>query len=298
MVFKSGYVALVGRPNAGKSTLLNVLLEEVLSIVTHKPQTTRHRITGIVNHDDAQIIFLDTPGIHESTKALNVAMNQVIDRVLEDADIICLLIPANSREFNFSSTLLKQLAGKRCIAVMTKSDLIQMNQYEAIATRIRAKLSIDEIIFISAQKKNGLDILFNSIKSHLPEGPKYFPEDVYTEQSTRFIVSELIREQVFLQLGQEIPYSCAVSIEMYEDPKHDSDLTRIHAAIVVERTSQKSMVIGKKGSRIKKIGERSREKIQDLIQGKVFLKLFVKVEKNWTKDDRQINDLGFSDQVN
>jgi len=297
MVFKSGYVALIGCPNVGKSTLLNAILGEQLSIVTQKPQTTRHRITGILNFADAQIIFLDTPGYHRSEKLLNKAMNEIVESVWHDADVVCLMIAADQRDERIERELFDKIGPAKCILVINKADLISTDEFKGIAKRYRDEWGAKELVILSALKGEGVTTLVEAIKEKLPEGPPYFPQDEYTEHPVRFLAAELIREQVFLQMQQEIPYSAAVEIEEFKDPTESDTITRIRAAIVVEKDSQKAMVIGRGGKRIKEIGKRARGKIEELVGGKVFLELFVKVEKNWTKDPNEIRRLGYARQM-
>jgi GTP-binding protein Era len=296
-VFHAGYVALVGRPNAGKSTLLNKILGEQLAIVTRKAQTTRHRIMGVHHEKDAQIVFLDTPGYHHSDKPLNKAMNEIVDHVLDDADIICLIIPADQDQLDIERGLFQRIGADRCIVVVNKADLLDKDEFDARAHLFRENWGVKELVILSALKGEGVPTLLESLAERLPEGMPFYPDDVYTDHSVRFITAELIREQVFLQLQEELPYSTAVEIEQFQDATQGDPITRILASIVVERESQKAMVIGKGGARIKEIGKQSRKKIEELVEGKVFLKLNVRVEKNWTKDPARIKRLGYTSQM-
>ncbi|HPW45567.1 MAG TPA: GTPase Era [bacterium] len=296
--FKSGYVAIIGRPNAGKSTLINAILGERLSIVTEKPQTTRHRIRGLLNDAGSQIIFFDTPGYHRSHKPLNEAMNDIVDSVINDADVVCLLIPANHvDEDGIEKGLFERIGSERALIVINKADLVSHAELETKILKYRDAWGAKELMVISALQKIGMGELVEAIKGRLPEGPKYFPDDIFTDHSVRFLVAELIREQLFLQMHQELPYSAAVEIEEFTDATEDDPIFRIKAAIIVEKDSQKGMVIGKGGTRIKEIGSRSREAIEELVGGKVFLQLFVRVEYNWTKDPGSIRKFGYTNQV-
>lgn len=296
--FKSGYVAIIGRPNAGKSTLINAILGERLSIVTEKPQTTRHRIRGLLNDAGSQIIFLDTPGYHRSHKPLNEAMNEIVDSVINDADVVCLLIPANCMDDDgIEKGLFDRIGSERALIVINKADLIPHAELETKILKYRDAWGAKELIVISALQKIGMGELIDAIKGRLPEGPKYFPDDIFTDHSVRFLAAELIREQLFLQMHQELPYAAAVEIEEFSDATEDDPIFRIKAAIIVEKDSQKGMVIGKGGTRIKEIGSRSRKAIEDLVGGKVFLQLFVRVEHNWTKDPDSIRKFGYTNQV-
>lgn len=297
MIFRSGYVAIIGRPNVGKSTLLNSILGEQLSIVTEKPQTTRHRIVGILNAENAQMIFLDTPGYHRSEKPLNAAMNEIVDSVSDDADVVCLMMAADQTDADIEKELFDRIGASKCVLVINKADLISKDLFDGLAKKYRDEWGVEEIVILSALTRDGVKTLTDSIRERLPEGPPFFPDDIYTEHSVRFLVAELIREQVFLQMQQEIPYSAAVEIELFRDPAEGNPITRIRAAIIVEKDSQKAMVIGKGGRRIKEIGRRSREKIERLVEGKVYLELFVRVEKNWTKDREKIRKFGYTNQL-
>lgn len=297
MAFRSGYVAIVGRPNVGKSTLMNAILGERLSIVTEKPQTTRHRIAGILTEADFQMIFLDTPGYHRSVKPLNRVMNDIVDAVTRDADVVCLLVAAGDREWEIERGLFDRIGAKRCVVVVNKSDLITRNKFDAIAAKFRDEWGAKELAIVSALKGDGVRTLIEAMRERLPEGEALYPDDIYTDRPVRFLAAELIREQVFLQMRQEIPYSAAVEIEEFKDRADGDPITRIRAAIIVEKESQKAMVIGRSGSRIKEIGKRSRLKIEDLVGGKVYLELFVRVESDWTKDRDLIRRLGYTDQM-
>lgn len=291
MTFKSGYVALIGRPNVGKSTLLNAILGEHLAIVTPKPQTTRHRITGILNQEDAQIVFLDTPGYHRSEKPINQVMNEVVDSVIYDADCVCIMVEAGQKDTEIEKELFDRIGPDRSIVVVNKADRINRSRYEGVATKFRNDWGAKELVILSALKNEGVITLIDAIKGRMPEGGPLFPDDIYTTHPVRFIAAEIIREQVFLQMQQEIPYSTAVCIEEFKDATEENPITRIKAAIIVEKQSQKGMVIGKGGLRIREIGKRARLKIEEMVGTKVYLELFVKVEENWTKDSEKIREL-------
>jgi GTP-binding protein Era len=297
MTFRSGFAAIIGRPNVGKSTLLNSLLGERLAAVTKKPQTTRHKISGIYNSDDAQIVFLDTPGYHHSRKPLNRVMNEIVDSVAQDADVVLIMVEANKQGGDIERKLFDRIGADRCIVVANKSDLVNPTHFEDLSAHFRDEWKAKEMVFISALTGEGVVALIKAIKERLPEGEPFYPTDIYTSHPVRFIAAEIIREEVFLQMQQEIPYSAAVEIEEFKDPKKEGDITCIRAAIVVERETQKGMVVGKRGARIKEIGTKARKKIEDLVGGKVFLELRVRVEKDWTKDEDSIHKLGYSTQI-
>ena len=297
MSFKTGYAAIIGRPNAGKSTLLNAIIGEKLSIVTKKPQTTRHRISGILNEENAQIIFLDTPGYHHSSKPLNQAMNEIVASVMGDTDCVCLLIEAGRDDLDVEQELFKRITPERAIIVVSKSDTIDRSRFDAIAKMFRNDWGVRELVILSALKNEGVTTLIDAIRERLPEGVPLFPTDSYTEHPVRFIAAELIREQLFLQMQQEIPYSAAVVIDEFRDATEEKPVTFISAAVIIERESQKGMVIGKGGRRIKEVGKRARAAIEALVGGKVFLELTARVETDWTKDREMIEKFGYAKQL-
>lgn len=287
MAFRCGSVAIIGRPNVGKSTLLNAILGEKVSIVTPKPQTTRHQITGILNKPDAQIIFIDTPGYHHSTKPLNQMMNEMVSSAISDADIVCLMVEADAKEIE--RELFERIGPDRSIIVVNKADKIKRERYAEIASSYR-DLGIKELVIISALKNEGVGELIDILRTRLPEGEALFPTDAYTTEKVRFMTAELIRQEVFLQMRQEIPYSAAVEIEKFKEPDEKNRVTIIEASIIVEKESQKGMVVGKGGARIKEIGVKARQAIEDLIQEKVYLTLNVKVVKNWTTREDKLKE--------
>ncbi len=287
---KSGYVSIIGRPNSGKSTLLNKILGEELSIVTPKAQTTRHKVVGIHNLPGAQIVFLDTPGFHESEKAINKYMMEVVEHAIKDADVICVVIDVIKDHEKGTSfvELLKNVDKSKVILAINKLDTILDRPWETIIADYQARYEGYQVVGISAKSGHGVNELIDLMADPLPEGEPFYPDNIYTEHPVRFLVAETIREQIIYQMHQEIPHSIAVEIEDYKEEDH---IHRIHAAIVVDKDSQKGMIIGKGGHQIKKIGEAARAKIEALVGIKVFLKLFVKVEKNWTKDPQAIKRL-------
>jgi GTP-binding protein Era len=284
--FKSGFVAIVGRPNAGKSTLINGLVGEKVSIVTPVPQTTRNRILGIVNRPDAQIVFMDTPGIHKPLSRLNEAMMGFVRQALEERDLALLIVDARERfgkGDEFALTLLKQYAPKT-ILLLNKIDLMNKTRLLPLIDRYSKLHEFEEIIPISALRGEGISEVMNAVLKYLPEGPQYFPPEVYTDQPERFLASEIIREKVIRHTKQELPYVTAVLIDEFEEGE---TITRIHATIVVERESQKPIVIGARGSMLKQVGSEARQELERLFPPKVFLELYVKVERDW-RDNRAV----------
>lgn len=290
-MFHCGYVSIVGQPNVGKSTLLNALLGEKLSIVTDKPQTTRHRILGILNRPDAQILFLDTPGIHESKKLLNEVMVEAALRTLGDADVILHLIFPRAAIAAQDLEIARRVkeTEKPYFVLINKVDEVEKEKLLPIIQKVQEALGPEQIIPISALKSDGLDLLLNLLEEKLPEGVALYPKDQYTEHDTRFLCGEIVREKATELLHQEIPYALAAQVEDY---KEEPGMDRIHVTLFVEKPSQKGIVIGAGGAMLKKIGQMARLDMEKMLGKKVFLELFVKVSENWTKDERRLRELG------
>jgi len=291
--FKSGFVAIIGRPNAGKSTLLNTLLGEKVAIISNKPQTTRNRILGIKNQPAGQIIFLDTPGIHQARSKLNQAMVKVALATYNEVDVICFLIEADRPDQEENDYILETLNQVKnpVLLVINKIDLVPKGDLLPIIDNYSRLRPFEQIIPLSALLGDGVDVLLAELIQILPEGPKLFPEDMITDLPERFLAAELIREKVFLLTREEIPYSTAVVVEEFKE-KAEKNLIVIKAAIQVERESQKGILIGGKGRMLKEIGRLARKEIEALLGAKVFLELWVKVEKNWREDPRALRRLG------
>ena len=300
--FRSGFVTIVGRPNAGKSTLLNKLVGEKVAIVTHKPQTTRHRIQGIVNakprknRPAAQIVFVDTPGIHKPDSQLGKRMMQEVYDALQSRDLILLIVDASAKfgtGDQFALDLVKRAAAPT-VLLLNKIDLVEKNKLLPLIDSYRQLHTFEEVIPISARKGSGTEELLDAVAKHLPRGPKYFAGDEITDQPLRVLAAEIIREKVLMHLGEEVPYASAVVVEKYEDqPK----LARISAAIFVERDGQKAIVIGKGGAMLKKIGSSARFELEKLTGTKVFLELFVKVAADWRSSKRFVEELDWRKQM-
>lgn len=296
---RSGMVAIVGPPNAGKSTLMNELLEQKISIVSPKPQTTRNRILGIMNGPEYQIVLLDTPGLHKAREPLNQEMVRIALESLHEVDAVLYLIDVSlplpeKLKAEKGQELTGYMEQVRCpvILVLNKVDLLNKEKLLAMIQTYAEFFPFHAIIPISALTGDGTDRLLAELLAVLPIGPRYYPEDIPTDATERFLVAEIIREKVFLLTGEEVPYSTAVLIESFkEDPV--KGLITIHAAIVLERESQKGIVIGKGGLKLKSIGTAARKDIEKLLDQKVLLKLWVKVRKNWSRDEKFLKELGF-----
>lgn len=288
-VFRSGYVALIGRPNVGKSTLLNNILGEKVSIVTSKPQTTRRRITGIKTLKDCQIIFIDTPGIHKPLHKLGEFMVYEAIESLKDVDLILFVV--EPKEFGggdrFILDLIKK-SEKRCILIINKVDLIKKVELLPLIESFNRLHSFDAIIPLSALNKEDVAIVTIEIAKRLPEGPRYYPEDTITDQYERFIASEIIREKIMERTEEEVPHS--VAVEMVKWKEEDGKIF-ISANILVEREGQKGIIIGKGGMRLKEIGKDARLEIERLTGKKVYLELWVKVREKWRSDERFLKEL-------
>jgi GTP-binding protein Era len=345
MAFRSGFVSIIGRPNAGKSTLLNALLGQKLAIVTHKPQTTRTRIHGVLEvplkkksktdpgHPAAQIILVDTPGVHKPETQLDRRMMQEVHDALESRDAVLFLVDATHRlprlekssdanpgkpspksftatrralsaaEDDFALSLIKKL---ECpiILVLNKMDAVRKEELLPLIAHWSALHPFADVIPISARKKEGLDLLLDKTVAQLKEGQRYFPKHQLTDQPERFLVAELIREKILLLTGEEVPYSTAVVIERYEEPasmKKTRDgklpVTKIAAAVYCEREGQKAILIGKQGDMLKRIGTAARKEIESLLGTRVFLELFVKVQQEWRSSRGFVEDLDWRRQL-
>jgi len=292
--FKSGYVAIAGTPNAGKSTLLNRMLGEKISITSKKPQTTRNRILGVLHKPDAQMVFFDTPGVFHAKDQLNKRIVDAAFSAMADADLILVVIDVAHPDIDAERLLVKRLRdqNKPVVLALNKIDLIEKSGLLESIDKWSGTYQFHDVVPISA--KNGIQIneLILAMVSILPQGPPYFPEDTLTDASERFLAAEMIREQVFRLTGEEIPYATAVTVDAFKE-KSRGNILKIEATIHLERDSQKGIVIGKSGSKLKQIGVRSREQIEHMLGTKVYLKLFVRVQKNWRKNTKAIRKFGY-----
>lgn len=292
---KCGYVAVIGRPNVGKSTLINQIVGEKVSIVTAKPQTTRHQILAIHTSSEGQILFIDTPGMHVGhTKALNKYMNRAAASAVVDVDLILFLVES-LRWTKDDEQALKALQHTKTpvILIVNKADLVKRKeQLLPYADKIFKQYDFEDIYYISASKGKGVKDLEAKIYQHLPESENFYQEDQLTDKSTKYLVSELIREQLMLRLHQEIPYSVTVEVESFKDK---GNIVHIHALIWAEREIQKNMIIGKQGETLKKVGSLARREIELLVGKKVHLKLWARVKSAWANNDRLLQQLGYKD---
>jgi GTP-binding protein Era len=295
MGFRSGFVAIIGRPNVGKSLLLNRFCQRKVAIISEKPQTTRNRITGVAHLPKAQVVFIDTPGIHDPPKLLNEYMVRVAKGVLEEVDAILWVLDA-SEPLKEDDQLIQKLLEKvetPVLAVLNKIDLLPVKEaLLEIIDGIRELRSFSEVVPVSALTGNSVEDLLKILPAYLPEGPQYFPADMVTDQPEPFIIAEFIREKVMNLTHQEIPYATAVVVDDMEW-EEEQNLLRVEAIVYVERESQKGIIIGKGGEMLKRIGQAARVELEALFGAKLFLKIWVKVRKNWSKDQAALRRLGY-----
>ena len=294
MVHKSGFVNIVGNPNVGKSTLMNALVGERLSIITSKAQTTRHRILGIVNGEDFQMVYSDTPGVLSPNYRLQEKMLEFSRSALVDADVLLYVTEPQDtadRNADFLEKVKKMAAaGTRVFLIINKIDLTTQETLESLVAFWQAQLPESTVFPISAQERFGVAQLFDAIKEALPVGPPFFPKDQLTDKPARFFVDEIIREKILLNYDKEIPYSVEVEVESF---KEEEKIIRIDAVIYCERDSQKGILIGKAGSALKRVGSQARKDIEEFFQKPVFLQLFVKVDKDWRSNTSRLKHYGY-----
>jgi GTP-binding protein Era len=292
--FRSGFVSIVGRPNVGKSTLLNSILGQKVAIASPKPQTTRNKILGIYNHAQGQVLYLDTPGLHRAKGLLNKYMVDQALAACNDVDAILFLVEATDSLGGGDDFILELLAkGKgRVILVINKVDLIERPKLLPLIEAYAGRFPFEAIIPVSALTGEGVEDLNKTVMALLPQGPQYYPEDMVTDLPERFIVAEMVREQVLKQVHEEIPYGVAVVVESFEE-KPEKNLVVIQAVVNLERESHKKIVLGKGGTKIRSIGKAARFDMERMLGTRVFLELFVRVEKNWTQSKRMLKDFGY-----
>ncbi|MEN1970681.1 GTPase Era [Lentibacillus sp. N15] len=291
--FKSGFIAIIGRPNVGKSTFMNRVIGQKIAIMSDKAQTTRNKIQGVLTEEDAQIVFIDTPGIHKPKHRLGDFMVQIAENTLNEVDAVLFMINAKEGYGRGDQYILDRLqqVKKPVFLIINKMDLIPKEDLFPLIDLYRGKYEFEEIIPISALEGNNVAHLLGVIKTHLPAGPQYYPTDQVTDHPERFIIGELIREKVLQLTREEIPHSIAVVIENIE--KRESNAIFIQATVITERKSQKGILIGKQGKMLKEIGKRARADIEALLGTRVYLELWIKVQDNWRNRQSQLRDLGF-----
>jgi GTPase len=290
--FRSGYVSIIGQPNVGKSTLLNSVLGEKIAIVAPKPQTTRNKIIGVKNIPDAQIVFIDTPGIHKPRHKLGETMVRTTMDALNEVDVILFMVePIEPKRGDIA--IINLLKTIRCpvFLLINKIDTVRKQDILPVIDHFKELCSFKEIIPLSAIKQDGVGLLLTKICEYLPAGPRYYPEDIMTDQMERFMVSEIIREKIVSLTEEELPYSVAVEVVQWKE--REDGLISISCNIYIERDGQKAIIIGKKGSMLKTVGSAARVDIEKLLHTRVFLELWVKVRKNWRNDDQALKELGY-----
>ena len=294
-MFKSGFISIMGRPNAGKSTLLNAVLGEKIAAVSSKPQTTRTQIMGVLTEEDCQFVFVDTPGIHKPKNKLGKFMMKEVEAGSDEADVVLYMVDASVYNFERETEVLDTIKSNNIILVINKTDKVEKESILPIIAQLSSHRNFLEIMPVSALKKDGLEKLLEIIKDKLPEGPKFFPDDTLTDQPEKQIAAEFIREKLMRNLNDEIPFGIAVTTDLmkYDEEK---DLTKITATIYCERDSHKAIIIGKKGEMLKKIGSQARHDLEKFTRSKVFLELWVKVKDNWRNSDMMLKNFGYKEQ--
>lgn len=295
--FKSGFVSIIGRPNVGKSTFLNRVIGQKIAIMSDKPQTTRNKVQGVLTQDNSQTIFIDTPGIHKPKHKLGEFMLKVSRNALKEVDAIMFMVNAEEKRGKGDEYILEMLEGNTTpvFLIINKIDQVHPDALEGIINSYKDKFDFAEIIPISALRGNNIENLLTTIEKYLPEGPMYYPADQVTDHPERFIISELIREKVLHHTREEIPHSIAVVIDKIKRDEENENMIRVQATIMVERDSQKGIVIGKRGALLKQVGTEARKDIEMLLGSKIYLELWVKVQKDWRNKQGNLRDFGFRD---
>ncbi|MDQ5987471.1 MAG: GTPase Era [Syntrophus sp. SKADARSKE-3] len=295
-MFKSGFIGIVGRPNVGKSTLLNAVIGDKIAIATHKPQTTRNRITAIKNIAGGQLVFIDTPGIHRASTLLGHSMVDAARSVFDSVDIILFLIEAPAGILPDDRAILETLQGAALpvILIINKIDLVEKPRLLPLIDEANHLFPFLSIIPMSALQTDGIHALIEEIRKALPEGQPFFPEEMFTDRSERFIAAETIREKIMLMTHKEVPYATAVTVDSFKEDEA-KNLIRIAATITVEKESQKGIIIGKGGAMLKKIGTQARQEMEKFFAARIFLELFVRVRKDWTHNEKLLKEFGYKE---
>ncbi len=294
-MFKSGFVSIMGRPNAGKSTLLNGFLGQKIAAVSPKPQTTRAQITGVVTNESSQLVFIDTPGIHTPKNKLGQFMVNEAYAGVDGADVVLYMVAADKCIFDADLEIIKKINCENIILVINKTDIVEKETILPLIAQFSTAHSFKEIVPVSAFKKDGVEELMALVEKYLPEGPKFFPDDTLTDQPEKQICAEFIREKLMRNLNSEIPYGTAVVIEKMKYDR-DKNLTSIEATIFCERDSHKAIIIGKNGEMLKKVGTSARYDIQKFTGGKVYLNLWVKVKEKWRNSEVSLKNFGYTEK--
>lgn len=295
--YKSGFISIIGRPNVGKSTFLNRVIGQKIAIMSDKPQTTRNKVQGVLTTNDSQMIFIDTPGIHKPKHKLGDFMLKVSKNTLREVDVIMFMVNAEQKLGKGDEFILEMLAGNPTpvFLVINKIDQVHPDELIGIIDSYKERYNFAEIVPISALQGNNVENLLTTLTKYLPEGPQYYPADQVTDHPERFIISELIREKVLHLTREEVPHSIAVVIDKIRRDEENEDKIHVAATIIVERDSQKGIVIGKRGALLKEVGIRARKDIEMLLGSKVYLELWVKVQKDWRNKSTHLRDFGFRD---
>ncbi|MDR1486644.1 MAG: GTPase Era [Deltaproteobacteria bacterium] len=293
--FRAGFVAIIGAPNSGKSSLLNRYLEQKVAIVTPKPQTTRHKILGVLTEKTGQIVFVDTPGIHKSEKLLNVSLMTAAATALTESDLCLWVVDSVRRgeDHDLALDMVGSRGDKKLVIALNKADIAPVASLKELSAQLAESVAPDAVLSVSAKSGKGLKELKKSLINLLPASPALYEEDALTDQSLRDIASEYIREAIFQLTYQEIPYSSAVTIDSFKEPAAKGDLYRIEATIHVERLAQKKVMIGEGGRNLKKIGIMARQGLEEFLESKVFLSLFVRTTKDWSTDEKKLAEFGY-----
>jgi GTP-binding protein Era len=296
--YKSGFVAIVGRPNVGKSTLMNYIVGQKVAIMSDKPQTTRNKIRAVYTSEEGQIIFLDTPGVHKPKSKLGDYMNRTVENALREVDVILFLVDASEKFGPGDEYIIEKLKEVKTpvYLVINKIDKVHPEELLPFIDAYKERYPFAEIVPVSALHGNNVNRLMDQLLEHLPEGPQYYPADQITDHPERFVVAELIREKVLHLTREEVPHSIAVVIEQMKPREENENLIDIYATIYTERSSQKGILVGKKGSMMKEIGIRAREDIERLLGTKVYLNLWIKVKKDWRNQENLFKNFGFYDE--